>query len=685
VAGRKDVVIRAQALDGVWDVLGAGAARGVFPEDVVLEVDPWGPSKASFNLRRNPARPWPDLGAFTPVEIEVGGMTVWDGRVLDTPSRVAERIISVQPEGWQYHLDDDVYPRGYVHNDLAAWKDIRSHPSGALGANRAAAAFQTNASDGMIVITYPSAVAATAGAYGAVFLDLGPGSLAAGLSADYETSNNSSASTFVCRGDAPDLNGPANDLANSTLTTLGASGTFRGAFPTPSRYIVMFMQHPGAVTPAADYWVRIKRVQVFTNDAWRSADVSILKASDVALDALATATMLLSADRSGIQATSFNIPTFWPDEPVTPRQAWERADAYHSWVKQIAVGRRPIYKPQPSAPRIEVGNWSAATDEDASANSGEEIYNRAFITGQTPDGQAVRAKRGSIGTFDSAAPVQLSNPSFDVNTTGWSNFIGTGVIARDTGVFDTSPASLRATSDAIIGTATPATSSWATPVEPGAAYRIFARIRRQAACTDFIFNVNTYFSDHHGIADLPAGQFANYLSPIITPDFSRQLTPQLLFQFFGPINTILAYIDTVIIYQTKPTIVDRRGFRRTKTLPVSNTLPSDLVAAYSIGDTWLPDHKTTPFKGTVSITGNGAARDILTGEDLPPERLLLMGGELILFNDRPDPDTGGHGRVGRIVGVKYVAAEDRAEVTIDNSRQSFEALLARYGVLAGGG
>lgn len=121
-----EVVVRLQSLDGTWETCGVDRAAGIFPENVTLSSDSWGPKTASFDLRRDPMLPWPDVLAFTPVKIEVDGQLVWSGRVSETPSREgAESVMSVTCEGWQAHLDDDLVDRMWVHDDLTAWKDYR--------------------------------------------------------------------------------------------------------------------------------------------------------------------------------------------------------------------------------------------------------------------------------------------------------------------------------------------------------------------------------------------------------------------------------------------------------------------------------------------------------------------------------------------------------------------------------
>jgi len=151
-----------------------------------------------------------------------------------------------------------------------------------------------------------------------------------------------------------------------------------------------------------------------------------------------------------------------------------------------------------------------------------------------------------------------------------------------------------------------------------------------------------------------------------------------------PPGTPAWFIDTVELYTATPTIVDRRNFQRTKILQVSSPLPNDGIAAAQLGDTFLSGHMTTPFKGSATLTGDGSVRHILTGRGVGCERLLLLTGELLRFSDRPDPDTGAHGRDGRIAQVTYTPADDKAVVAIDNQRSSFEALLSRLAVVSGG-
>jgi hypothetical protein len=139
--------------------------------------------------------------------------------------------------------------------------------------------------------------------------------------------------------------------------------------------------------------------------------------------------------------------------------------------------------------------------------------------------------------------------------------------------------------------------------------------------------------------------------------------------------------DTITVGRMRSTVIDRRAFRRTKILPVQSALTQ--AGAEQIGDTYLLNHKTTPLKGSLSVTGQGGVRRVLGGAAVHPAHLLKNTTEFIRFSHRIDPDTGNHGREGRIASVSYTHTGEKASVQIDNDRQNFEALLARLGALTG--
>jgi hypothetical protein len=667
----KDVTVRLSTLDGVWEVGGVDRRRGIVPENVRVEADRWGPSKASFDLRRDPVRPWPDLGAYTPVEIEIGGVVVWDGRIAETPSRSGgDMVINCQCVGWQYHLDDDLYERTYVHTRMADWRDMRSLLEVNLALAWAAPVIST---DGTITINIPNGTVVPAGARAGVVLDVGVDSEAKRVVVDYETSaNDASASIYFTATDGDDVGAVASDSSSPTGLNTG-SGTKTHTFTTTYRKLFIYFHRSATVTYTGDVWIKLTSIKVFTDAAYESGNESILKAPVVIEDALDRGTLLLSADRSQIDpdaTITFNIPDLAPDGPKTPREIWDGVNAWHDYQSKIDIGRRPVFRPQPAAPRVKVGAWSPMEDEDPSANSGEEIYNRVLVTGQTPAGEPVRVERTAGQQSDARVEVLSNpapnNPSFDTNTTSWTG------VTRDTASFDSAPAS-----GAIAAGAT-AVETFTGTFAKGKTYALsFAALITAGGLV-------VTFGDH------AAGDIATYRAPLIdgvwTGGYAIAWTPRAsrtgVTVRFTNDGSASANIDSLALKAANPTLVDRRNFRRTKELQVRSALPSDGAAAAQIGDVWLQGHKLTPFKGSVKIVGDEAVREILTDASVPAERLLLMTGELLRFDDRLNPDDGSHGRDGRMANVAYEANTNELTVALDNTRSNFEALLNRLDVVS---
>lgn len=688
----KDVTILAQALDGTWQTIGSESARGVFPADVVLESDQWGSLSASFNLRRDPRAFWPDIAAFTPIEVEVAGRLVWSGRVKETPSQVAQRMMNVQCEGWQFHLDDDIYQRTYVHDRLTDWKDATSVLTQDLTVYTAAGSVTSGQSG--VVLNWLNGAILPSNCRVGVTLDLGPGNTAAGTSVLLQGVTgpaNSGAYLFVRAHANPgeaSSGGVYSDAASIALSTLGTNPwALRGPFSDPYRYVTIFLYAPAGVTLNGDVSVQVRHARIFTDDAYRASggDMSVLRASTVVRDALSRATVLLSDDLSGIADTSFDLSSYVPPWQSV-RQAWSAVDAHHDWLKKVGVDRKPVYQPKPSRPIFEVGAWSAISDDDASANSGSEIYNRAVGIAQAPDGSPVVVDGLTDGTLDLTDIAQPANPSATVNTSGWTALYG--ALNRDTGTFDSSPASFKITAAAGGGGAVQSASVTQT-IAKGRRYRLTLLVRRTAALTGNLTialqgpagAVRRLIGDE--LAAIPTGTFTPINIDWIAKADATAYT--LLVSGFGPGATSadLLWFDSIQFGALKPTLVDRCGFSRAIQLPIGNTLPDDGIALRAISTVWLNGHKTTPFRGTATLVGDESVREILTGRPVGLETLLLNTVELMRFSDRADPDTAGHGRDGRIAHVSYTPAADTAVVTIDNSRTSFEAMLSRLAVIQG--
>jgi hypothetical protein len=680
--GAKDVSVRLQSLDGVWEVCGSDHARGIIPENVELRSDQWGSSRATFDLRRNPKEFWPDIGAFTPVEIEVGGTIVWSGRVSETPVRDStDSVISVQCEGWQAHLDDDLYERIYVHTNLTEWKDARSAPGATL--TTLVAAPQVQVGDGVLSLTYQNGTAAAGKA--AAILDLGPNSTAARVVIDWSlTAGAATRSLSFGFGASSDASAATLDTISSS--TSAVSGTYSYTLSTASRYLFLIHAASGH-TPSADEVAKFTSIQVFASTAYESGASSVLKSDQVVTDALSRASVLFSADRTQITTGTFNIPEFAPSEPRTPRAVWEAVDAFEDRYKKITVDKIPVYKAKPTYPEVEVGAWSGMEFEDSAANSGDDVYSRVIVTGDQPDGTPLRITRSQAqqtgALYTAVSSPAFTNPGFETNTTGWTATSST--ITRDTAVFDAGVASGRwdntGASDNLDTDDTIAATLTGT-FRAGVTYLIQWRMRASTNTTSWLnVTLGTATDSTYTYAiDTPAGSFKTHQiawTPTTTVTSGVALTLTNVILRFG----VYYYIDECSVKTSTQTIVDRRGFQRTKQLSTSFMLTA--AAAKQIADKWLLSHKTTPFKGKAKLTGNDAIRDITSGRPVAPEQMLLRTGELIRFSDRIDPDTGAQGRDGKIVEASYKVDDNSVELTIDSSRAGFEALLNRLGVVLG--
>lgn len=668
----KDVVVRLEALDGVWEVGGVDRKRGIVPENVSATADDWGPSEASFQLHRDPAALWPDLGAYTPVEIEIGGVKVWAGRVSDTPSTDgADRVMSINCKGWQVQLDDDQYERVYVHNKLSDWRDYRTFLKANLTGFPTSGVVQ---SDKAIVFGFPNGGIVPTGGAAGVLLDLGPSSTAKRIVVNFE--NHGVVAGFYslyARG----IDDPANIfVAGATDDAFvvdpgSAASPQAGTFATARRYLALFLHHPGAGgTETGDRLVRITNVQVFADTSYESANQSALTSPTLIKDALNRATVLLSSDLSQIDPTAqatTALPAFAPTDPQTPRGVWAAANALYDWISQIDVDRRPVFKPKPTSPIFEVGQWSPFELGDTSQNNGDDIYNQVIVVGQTPDGTPFRLTR--MASQQPNPPLRalstpsLANPSFDVDASGWTNII------RDTSTFDSSPASGIVNNTAV--------AAFTGTFVAGTSYVLQFAAKGAGAICGVTFGDTA--SGDTGLQVIAfTGSWAIY-QVAWTPTQSRTAASVTISNPLSLLN-----VDSFKLFQAVPTLVDRRSFQRTKQLPIQIPLPPDGVLATKIADTWLAGHKLIPFRGDTTIVGDQAVRSILTGADIPLERLLLQTGQLLRFNDRIDPDTGGQGRDGRLVKVVYDVDKGEAKLTIDNTRTSFEALLNRLAAVITG-
>jgi hypothetical protein len=455
-----------------------------------------------------------------------------------------------------------------------------------------------------------------------------------------------------------------------------ASGTYSGSLTTGRRYVTIFLYYTGVSSTATlDYLVRLTAIRVFSDTAYESGNVSILKADTVVKDARNQATMLLSSEDSQIEADTFNIPMFATGGLKTPREAINAVNAYEDKIVQVDVQKRVVYKQRSTSPDLEIGEWSGADFEDSSANSLGDVSNKVVVEAMGAEGAPARiirtAGQQSTAMLESISSPAVTNPSFATDLTGWTG----SVLTRDTTVFDTTPASLQytvQTDGTISGT-----------FEEGVTYVLQFRMRSGSAYVRTFASFGDNPAGYNRSAtelSPPVGSFSTFqLSWVPSADVSDAtllLTRSSSDPFDGLNNKL--WVDTISLFKSTPTIIDRQGFIRTKVLPIRNT--QTWPSMTQLGDTWLKSHKTVPFRGGGRATIGGIRR-IIGGENLHPSQLGLYTSRLLRLSHRTDPDTGGHGRDGVLASVSYSHNDQSATFSLDDDRQSHETLLERLAVV----
>lgn len=685
-----DETVLFQTLDGLWEVGGAGRARGIWPEALVAVANRKGPDTCRFVIRREPGMPWPDLRAYTPVDVKKNGRVIWEGFVDDTPEE-DDYSVAVQCLGLQHDLDHQSYDRKYVHTRLADWRDQRTFLDASLANFKAAG--QVSNEGGAIQLAFPNGAALTTNSGVGVTLDLGPGSTGKRIVVEWEHSANDAGCTLFARGHDGENPLAAGTFADafSFAITGATTGTAAGTFATARRYITLFLWRNAAGTPGADIWLKLRAVRVFADAAYESGGVSVLTGDVILRDAL-TYAPLIDGDQSGIEPQTFPFPEFAPTDDRTPGEIADAVNAAHDNVLKIQQpGRRPIFRAQPAVPILRAGPWPGSAFKDSSRNSGREIYNKAVVRGQGPAGEQLRIERDAASPTTSGAP-QPSNPTAQTDTAGWSTLGGPPV--RDTSIFDTSPASFRVD---IPGGASPAFNvMWqALPLIPGTKFRAMVRARGGATVTLVGLELAVYRGDIMHTEDVAAA--AEHPNPdesvwatLVTPWFrAAELPAGQNYELRGRVENVGGvatsgwfddfWIETI----DEPTIIDRRGFTRSKAHSMTQAI--NAAIGDQIAERFLATKARSPLKGELTVTGRGGVRRYLGDAAVEPAELLLYTNELVHLADQIDPDLGTIGRDGVIAAVTYNGDDERADVAIDNQRDNFEAVVERYQVVAGAG
>lgn len=398
-----DHVVRVRRPEGQWVTLGTEEARGVVPEGLAMSADLQGPSSCSFTLKRPADVVWSELQAANQVQVDVDGVPVWGGRINQTPAAgkgVGEQI-SVSAQGWVSHLSDDLLDMGWVLQSTGVWVDQRTVPTADLTRFTTTGTVQTG--------QQPSfgwgggAIVATSNLVG-ITADAGANRTFAGAMIWFDMPTNRGTEGFYIRGAASAYASaavsPSDVIANIPMSSFAATGNVQGsAFASgPRRYAHLFVIYPGAggTWGSGGCTVTITAAKLYA----RTRDNTTLFASDIVRDALTSGTApLLAADLSGVQATQFNIPEFWPDGLRTAREIIEAVNAYHDYLWGVDALRRPYWRARPTEPAYEVGSFSGGQFDDTSLGNLERIYNRVYVDYTDPSGAPQIATRSNPSTI----------------------------------------------------------------------------------------------------------------------------------------------------------------------------------------------------------------------------------------------------------------------------------------------
>lgn len=398
---------------------------------------------------------------------------------------------------------------------------------------------------------------------------------------------------------------------------------------------------------------------------------------------------------------SFLLDDFALEGEHTAREFWDAVDAYNAWVKKIDEQYRPVYQQLPSSPALAIGEWSGADFQDATANSGEEIYSDSIVEATGADGTPVRIRRNqsqqpvALTGFRPVSTPAPSNPSFAVDTSSWS-VTGSGVtITRTTtaGQFDSSPAG-GDFNVGLIGGAT-LTETFTGTFKKGVLYVLQVKISSKWNSTQVDY-LNYWSGPTMEFGLLGTDQVKTVLSGIPQlglgfatftigwkPSADRTGVTFLLTYHANEVNTAAfsahLYVDSLSLGTLRPTLVDARGFNRATTLPVQAAVTP--AGGQRMSDIWLSQHRTTPSKGSATAVFGGV-RSMQDGHPVHPGLLGMYTTELVRLAHRVDPDSGGLGRDVRLVDVDYDDDGESAGLSFDNTRTNFEALLARYALFA---
>jgi hypothetical protein len=684
-------MIRAQVLEGSWQILGRDILPGVEPREVLPTWGPSGPESLGFTLYRSPSRVHAELRPFTPIEWYPGdradGPPLWSGYTMQAPPGGDSGVTNVSCVGWHFYREDVPVSALYVHESLADWVDSRTVAE-AMASWGAALTSQVDAG-GAVLGAGQGVVWPTTKAAGITF-DAGPTQRVkqvvvrvlrgAGSPANvslYVRGHDTVTGSALHFGTSYE-DGSFGSAGVSTFSTSSESALVT-TYTTARRYVTVLVYLSGATyTTTTEDTVRILSVRLFADTAYASGTTpypSIFTATQGMTASLARLP-LLSTDTSRIATTTFAIPhAAWIKDDATEREQQEAFNAYHGYRQGVDAEKRVFFQPQPSVPRLQVDASDFGVDYVAtSTNDGTEVYDHVSVRGKSGSGEELRLDRFTADVYTAGdvppSGIALTNGDFESGTTtGWT---GPGLTAPAGGA-QAGTYSLQGATPSVVAGATTG------PFVRGRFYRLSGYFRVPANTTSTITIGLGTTSDNRtqNVA------LSNATGAAVWQAWSVVWQPLV----DASSGTVYAYVggvagqwDTLSIMDATASngVLGPRFRKRSFTLNVSAA--TDLVAMAALAQAWLLAHRSVPHKANLTVTGD-AVTDLTAGRQVPASELGRYYGEMIRVLSVPDPDTGAlTSRDGVIASVQ---GSGPASLALDSERRSLEALMARMGVVQG--
>jgi hypothetical protein len=295
------------------------------------------------------------------------------------------------------------------------------------------------------------------------------------------------------------------------------------------------------------------------------------------------------------------------------------------------------------------------------------------------DAAGVRSYAESLPEISVRSDIVFPNPSFATDTSNWT--VNVGSLTRDTGVFNSSPASGRL-NGAFVGFYQGSISTQVTGLRPGRRYRLRFGWRREKTLLSgtqgaLVTNSGGTVIASIGWAAMNATTLSTFENVSVSFIAPADGIASLGINVISAGSGVLGYIDDLEILDGSGNVPERRGFVRTFLRPMSQR--STLATAEAIADLELDAAQYPPFKGTIGITGRIPLKG---GGSMDVSHLPACVGDNLLIANLHNPNTQGLGRIGNIQSCVYDHDKRQAILGIDRDLSFINELNSRLSLLA---